>query len=81
MQQVRLVHEWRRFPFLDPDLPGELLPRDWSGYRAAELFHHLHEQWRLGGLVVVDGPDGGLRPDGGTVRRTLTVVGSLLYGA
>ena len=46
--QVRLVHEWRRFPFLDPDLPGELLPRDWSGYRAAELFHRLHEQWRSG---------------------------------
>ena len=44
--QVRLVHEWRRFPFIDPDLPGELLPRDWSGYRAAELFHRLHEQWR-----------------------------------
>ena len=46
VNQVRLVHEWRRFPFLDPDLPGDLLPRDWSGYRAAELFHHLHEQWR-----------------------------------
>ncbi len=46
VNQVRLVHEWRRFPFLDPDLPGELLPRDWSGYRAAEQFHHLHEQWR-----------------------------------
>ncbi|HVW35320.1 MAG TPA: PaaX family transcriptional regulator C-terminal domain-containing protein, partial [Acidimicrobiia bacterium] len=44
--QVRLVHEWRRFPFLDPDLPGELLPRDWVGYRAAALFHRLHEQWR-----------------------------------
>jgi phenylacetic acid degradation operon negative regulatory protein len=46
VNQVRLVHEWRRFPFLDPDLPGDLLPRDWSGYRAAELFHRLHEQWR-----------------------------------
>jgi phenylacetic acid degradation operon negative regulatory protein len=46
VHQVRLVHEWRRFPFLDPDLPGELLPRDWSGYRAAGLFHRLHEQWR-----------------------------------
>ena len=46
VSQVRLVHEWRRFPFLDPDLPGDLLPRDWSGYRAAELFHHLHERWR-----------------------------------
>lgn len=47
VNQVRLVHEWRRFPFLDPDLPGDLLPRDWSGYRAAELFHRLHEQWRV----------------------------------
>ena len=46
VNQVRLVHEWRRFPFLDPDLPGDLLPRDWGGYRAAELFHRLHEQWR-----------------------------------
>ena len=46
VKQVRLVHEWRRFPFLDPDLPGDLLPRGWSGYRAAELFHGLHEQWR-----------------------------------
>ena len=46
VHQVRLVHEWRRFPFLDPDLPGDLLPRDWSGYRAAELFHRLHEEWR-----------------------------------
>ena len=67
--QVRLVHEWRRFPFLDPDLPGDLLPRDWSGYRAAELFHHLHEQWRSpawawwrermeasGPMVASDGP-------------------------
>ena len=45
VNQVRLVHEWRRFPFLDPDLPGDLLPSDWSGYRAAELFHRLHEQW------------------------------------
>jgi phenylacetic acid degradation operon negative regulatory protein len=46
VHQVRLVHEWRRFPFLDPDLPGDLLPRDWSGYRAAALFHRLHEHWR-----------------------------------
>jgi len=25
VNQVRLVQEWRRFPFLDPDLPSELL--------------------------------------------------------
>jgi hypothetical protein len=28
--QTRLVHEWRRFPFLDPRLPAPLLPENWS---------------------------------------------------
>jgi PaaX-like protein C-terminal domain/Family of unknown function (DUF6788) len=27
--QTRLVHEWRRFPFLDPRLPARLLPDNW----------------------------------------------------
>ena len=44
--QTRLVHEWRRFPFLDPQLPRELLPANWSGSAAAELFHRRHTQWR-----------------------------------
>lgn len=43
---TRLVQEWRRFPFLDPALPAELLPRDWSGWRARELFHARHDEWR-----------------------------------
>lgn len=44
--QTRLVHEWRRFPFLDPQLPNRLLPRHWSGAKAAELFHRRHAEWR-----------------------------------
>jgi len=44
--QTLLVHEWRRFPFLDPGLPAALLPEDWSGAKAAELFHGKHEDWR-----------------------------------
>lgn len=44
--QTRLVHEWRRFPFLDPQLPSELLPPQWSGARAAELFHDKYLRWR-----------------------------------
>lgn len=44
-RQVRLVHAWRRFPFLDPELPAELLPEQWAGSRAAELFTTLHEHW------------------------------------
>jgi phenylacetic acid degradation operon negative regulatory protein len=43
--QTRLVHEWRRFPFLDPQLPAELLPAQWSGARAARLFHARHAEW------------------------------------
>lgn len=38
-----LVHHWRRFPFLDPDLPGPLLPVDWPGPRAARRFAELRE--------------------------------------
>ena len=34
----RLVHEWRKFLFLDPGLPRELLPQDWPGDRAADFF-------------------------------------------
>jgi phenylacetic acid degradation operon negative regulatory protein len=34
----RLVHEWRKFLFADPGLPAELLPDQWPGRQAAELF-------------------------------------------
>ena len=43
--QTRLVHEWRRFPFLDPRLPAQLLPENWSGAKAADLFHARHADW------------------------------------
>lgn len=36
--RFRLVHEWRKFLFTDPGLPPELLPHDWPGRAAAELF-------------------------------------------
>ena len=44
-QQIHLVHAWRRFPFLDPQLPASLLPADWAGARAAELFARRHDGW------------------------------------
>jgi phenylacetic acid degradation operon negative regulatory protein len=43
--QTRLVHEWRRFPLLDPRLPVQLLPENWSGAKAADLFHARHADW------------------------------------
>ena len=42
---IELVHAWRRFPWTDPDLPRQLLPLQWSGARAADLFRRRHAQW------------------------------------
>jgi phenylacetic acid degradation operon negative regulatory protein len=42
---VGLVHAWRRFPWIDPVLPAELLPEGWSGARAAALFEARHADW------------------------------------
>jgi phenylacetic acid degradation operon negative regulatory protein len=36
--RTRVMDEWRAFPGLDPDLPGELLPDAWPRARARELF-------------------------------------------
>jgi phenylacetic acid degradation operon negative regulatory protein len=38
---MRVLTAWRRLPFLDPGLPAGLLPADWHGTRAAELFDAL----------------------------------------
>ena len=43
--QTRLVHEWRKFPFLDPDLPEEMLPSGWPRSRAHAVFHERHALW------------------------------------
>jgi len=42
---VELVHAWRRFPAIDPELPTALLPPQWSGIRAAVLFRRRHAAW------------------------------------
>ncbi|WP_345771551.1 PaaX family transcriptional regulator [Geodermatophilus sabuli] len=38
---VRLVTDWRALPYADPGLPLDLLPGDWNGARAADLFADL----------------------------------------
>ena len=43
--QTLLVHAWRKFPFLDPDLPEEMLPRRWPRERAHDLFTERHAAW------------------------------------
>jgi phenylacetic acid degradation operon negative regulatory protein len=42
---VELVHAWRAFPAVDPDLPAPLLPARWSGAKAATLFAARHGRW------------------------------------
>jgi phenylacetic acid degradation operon negative regulatory protein len=43
VQRFSLIHEYRRFFFIDPDLPAELLPAVWHGAAARELFTEFHE--------------------------------------
>jgi len=43
-----MVHAWRKFPFLDPDLPEALLPGRWPRRRAQALFSQRHERWAPG---------------------------------
>lgn len=42
VRRFTLIHEYRRFPYCDPQLPTELLPSDWHGTEAAVLFHQYH---------------------------------------
>lgn len=42
-RRVLLIHQYRKFPYRDPYLPVELLPRDWRGWEAAALFREVHE--------------------------------------
>jgi len=36
--RTALVHEWRKFLFVDPDLPVEVLPTEWPGTPARQSF-------------------------------------------
>ncbi|WP_328346407.1 PaaX family transcriptional regulator C-terminal domain-containing protein [Streptomyces violaceus] len=42
VERMRLVHDYRLFPFRDPDLPPELLPEGWAGRVAHETFLEAH---------------------------------------
>jgi phenylacetic acid degradation operon negative regulatory protein len=43
--QTQLVHAWRKFPFLDPDLPEAMLPDGWPRAQALKVFGDRHESW------------------------------------
>jgi phenylacetic acid degradation operon negative regulatory protein len=47
---VELVHEWRRFPFMDPGIPTRLLPAHWPGRAAHGIFTERHDAWSPGAV-------------------------------
>jgi phenylacetic acid degradation operon negative regulatory protein len=63
--QTLLVHEWRRFPFLDPDLPDGMLPARWPRRRAHDLFHERHTAWEDGARAWFDRLERGEAPPAG----------------
>lgn len=54
VERMRLMHDYRRFPFRDPDLPPELLPAGWSGRAAHEVFLEAHGLLRAAAEGFVD---------------------------
>jgi len=54
VERMNLIHDYRRFPFRDPDLPPELLPADWNGRRAHEVFLEAHGLLRAPAEACVD---------------------------
>lgn len=43
VERFSLIHEYRKLPFFDPDLPAELLPENWLRPKAAALFREYHD--------------------------------------
>ena len=43
IQRFMLIHEYRFSPYLDPNLPLELLPGDWLGGRVTRLVQQYHD--------------------------------------
>ncbi|MER6497911.1 PaaX family transcriptional regulator C-terminal domain-containing protein [Streptomyces sp. NPDC001455] len=39
---IRVITDWRRLVYLDPGVARELLPAEWSGTEASDLFDELH---------------------------------------
>jgi phenylacetic acid degradation operon negative regulatory protein len=58
VERMNLIHDYRRFPFRDPDLPPELLPEGWNGRRAHEVFLDAHSLLRGPAEACVDAMTG-----------------------
>ena len=43
VERFKLIDEYRRLPYFDPDLPEDLLPRNWLRSRASALFYEYYD--------------------------------------
>ncbi|GGE12825.1 phenylacetic acid degradation operon negative regulatory protein PaaX [Marinithermofilum abyssi] len=48
--RTALVHEYRKFLFIDPVLPNDLRPENWSGSHASQLFWTIHQLVSVGAV-------------------------------
>lgn len=55
VEEIRLVHEYRKFLFVDPGLPLQLLPCPWRGHDARRLFQAYYAALRPGALRFLEG--------------------------
>lgn len=53
--RIELVHEFRKFLFVDPGLPAELLPDGWRGLAARQLFQRYYALLDPGARRFMDG--------------------------
>lgn len=71
--QTELVNGWRRFPFLDPELPERYLPSRWPRTRAVEVFEDRHAAWEAGAQgyfsSIADFDERSIAADGGDPHR------------
>jgi phenylacetic acid degradation operon negative regulatory protein len=61
---VRMHADWRSLPYLDPGLPRTLLPGNWNGSRAVELFGAVDRRLAEPAQRHVNRVRMGLSPDG-----------------
>jgi phenylacetic acid degradation operon negative regulatory protein len=45
-EYVSMLIAWQRLPYLDPGLPLELLPAQWNGVTAGDLFAEINDRLR-----------------------------------
>ncbi|GAC41225.1 transcriptional repressor [Paenibacillus popilliae ATCC 14706] len=43
VEKTKLVYQYRKFLFIDPDFPEELLPDIWLGKGADQLFQNYYD--------------------------------------